>query len=200
MRSKLVGVLVAATMMAVTAGSAKADTTYDFTWPGGETCFFKFASSTCLAIGSTTRDTWEADVDDSDPSDAPITVFDSANDYLHDTGDTIFASTLYAKFVITDVEGSVDFTDATAVWTFTGYVVFSASGYISQSSCKTSSFNVSFSGGYISPTDSSAFTIPSFSGSGTQACGGYYSGLNTTFDLGTSGAKLHFNKFVITAL
>ena len=200
MRSRLAGVFVAVVMVCVTAGAAKADTTYDFTWPGGESCFFKFTNGTCLTIGTSTRDTWEEEVNDSNPSDAIIDVFDSAIDYNHDTGYTILASTLYAKFVITDVEGSIDFTNTTAVWTITGYVAFTASGYISPTSCKTSSFSVSFSGSYISPTDSSAFTIPALSGSGTQACNSYASGLNSTFSLGTSGSKLHFNKFDITAL
>jgi hypothetical protein len=198
MRSNVVGVFVAVALMVLTAGAARADNVYDFTWQSGETCFFKFASADCLAITTTGSDYWEADVDDTNPSSAPITFFDSDAAALHDTGYSIISSTLFAKFVITDVSGSIDFTDRTAAWTITGYVTFSASGYISQSSCKTSSFNVSFSGNYVNPTDSSAFNIPALSGSGTQACGGYSSSLNAAFSLGTSGAKLHFNKFDIS--
>ena len=94
----------------------------------------------------------------------------------------------------------MNFSNATASWTITGHVAFSASGVVSEGSCKTSSFSVSFSGGYFSGTDSSTFTVPSLSGSGTQACSSHASTINSDLALGGAGAKLHFNKFVIAPL
>jgi hypothetical protein len=67
----------------------------------------------------------------------------------------------------------------------------------SEGSCKTTSFNVSFSGNWNAGTDSSTFTIAALGGAGTQACGGHASTINSNFALGGAGAKLHFNKFSI---
>ena len=102
-----------------------------------------------------------------------------------------------AKFVIEDVSGSVDFVAETAVWTVTGHVNFSATGLVSEGSCRTTSFTVEHDGSYNAETDSETFTIAALSGSGNQACGTYASTLNSMFALGGAGALLHFNKFSI---
>jgi hypothetical protein len=129
-----------------------------------------------------------------------LTAFVSAQNYAHNTGYTIGLTAIKAKFVIEDVTGDVDLVNETSNWTITGHVRFSASGIISEGSCRTSTFNVSFSGGWNAGTDSSTFTIATLSGAGSQACGTYASTLNSYFALGGAGAKLHFNKFRIVPL
>jgi hypothetical protein len=187
--------LLSCAMLALAGGTAFADTTYHFAWPTTETTFFKFASNDWLAESSP-ADSWDSDVDGL----GNLTVFDSTTSVAHTTPYNISGSNIHAKVVIEDVEGSVDFSTHTAVWTITAHVAFSASGFVSEGSCKTTSFDVDFSGDYVAPTDSSTFTIASLSGSGTQACGGHASTINSDFALGGAGAKIHFNKFQITAI
>ncbi|MBZ0232482.1 MAG: hypothetical protein K8M05_09160 [Deltaproteobacteria bacterium] len=173
-----------------------ADTTYNFAWDTGETAFFKFASNEWIGQ-SNPPDSWDADVD----ANGDLTAFISAQNYAHNTAQTVGMSvTVKAKFVIEDVIGSVDFVNETSYWEITGHVRFSASGLVSEGSCRTTSFVVVFNGGWNAGTDSSTFTIPSLSGSGAQACSTYASELNSDFALGGAGAKLHFNKFRITAI
>ncbi len=187
----------AAFFLAMAGGVASADTTYRFHWDHGETTFFKFASNDWLAE-STNEDGWDSDVDGS----GNLTAFDGDDSSVaRTTPYTVGGSTLKAKFIIDDVTGTVNLTNFTASWTFSGRVAFSASGgVVSEGTCTTSSFNVSFSGNYGSGTDSSSFVVPMLSGTGTQACSTHASDINDDLALGGSGAKLHFNKFVIEAL
>lgn len=165
-----------------------------FNWDTGESTFFKFSSGTWLAESST-PDGWDADLDSSDN----ITVFDSAIGIAHPTSFVLSGTTpLKAKIVFDDVSGSVDFGAQDAHFTITAHVAFSASGLVSEGSCKTSTFTISFAGHYWAGDDSSTFTVPTLSGSGSQACGGFASTINSDLSLGGSAALLHFNKFVIS--
>lgn len=194
MRTLLITML-ALMMIGLSFGTARADTTYRFSWDHGETTFFRFANNEWLAE-STPPDSWDQDVDGS----GNLTTFDTPSPQAHSTALSVSGVTVKAKFVIEDVTGSVNIGAFTSSWTFTGHVNFSASGVFSEGQCRTSSFTVSFSGNYDSGTDSSAFTIPSLSGSGSQLCGGASGTVNSHFSLGSSGGRLHFNKFSVTAI
>jgi hypothetical protein len=177
-------------------GVASADTTYHFLWDFGEDNFFQFASGDHLAQSSP-ADSWDSDVDAS----GNLTFFDGATNFAHSTTHSLGGTVVVkAKFVIENVTGSVNLTAHTASWTFTGHVNFSATGLVSEGSCRTTSFTVSYSNNYLADHASSTFTIAALSGSGTQACGGNAAQLNSWFSLGSGGAFVTINKFNIAPL
>lgn len=65
---------------------------------------------------------------------------------------------------------------------------------ISTANCQTAAFTINVSGNWGNTT-STSFTIPSLSGSGTGACNGLASSVNSAVGLGSSGATLTLYKF-----
>jgi hypothetical protein len=175
------------------AGSAYADPTYTFSWDPGETSFFRFANGTSIPQ-SAVPDSWEGTINGA----GALTGFGPGAPKLHNTPLLVSGSVVKMRFTVEGVTGSVNLVAETAVWTITGHVSFTNGGAVLEPSCTTSSFTVSFSGGYNSGTDSSLFKVPALNGAGTQACGGAAATINSTFSNGTTNSKLHFNKFTIT--
>jgi hypothetical protein len=177
------------------AGAAYADTTYHFQWDHGETHFFEFSSTEWLPEDINNPDSWDADLNGFNG----ITAFDATNSVLHPTAQTFGGVTIQARVVIENVTGSVDFINTIGNWSLTAHVAFSATGNFTEGSCKTSSFTITLtSGDYNGGATSSAFTVPSLSGSGSQACSTHSAAVNTAFSLGGTNARLHFNKFTVT--
>ena len=105
--------------------------------------------------------------------------------------------TVSVRLLFTDVVGTTDLsgTDAYIDWEMTAKAQFvDATDGISTVNCQTGTFTIYVTGDWDATT-SSAFTIPALSGSGSGACNGWSSAVNTALGLGTSGATLTLYKF-----
>lgn len=113
------------------------------------------------------------------------------------TNATFNGHTISVRLQFTDISGTTDLsgTSPNINWTITAKAQFvDSSDGISTGNCSTATFNISVSGNW-NATTSSAFTIPSLSGSGSGACNSHASSVNSALGLGTSGATLTLYKF-----
>lgn len=188
-----VGITTVVVTLGLAVGIAEATIDqYAFSWDFGETTWFRFASTEWIGQDSPS-DSWSADVE----NETTVLGLLDSDHQIHATSKTVDGQVVSMEYILTDVTGTLDLPNESGDWTITGYVRFSAPGEISGTSCRTSSFNVTFDSNYNAGNYSDSFTIPTLSGSGTQACGGWASELNSQFALGSSGAYLYFNKFTV---
>jgi hypothetical protein len=113
------------------------------------------------------------------------------------TNALVNSHTVSVRLVFTDVVGTTDLsgTHPNISWAMTAKAQFvDATDGISTLNCQTGTFTISITGDWGNTT-SSAFTIPALSGSGSGACNGWSSAVNTALGLGTSGATLTLYKF-----
>ncbi|MDI3288139.1 hypothetical protein [Polyangium sp. 15x6] len=101
------------------------------------------------------------------------------------------------RLLFTDVSGTTDLSgaDPDINWTMTARAQFvEPVNGVTTLNCQTATFTIYVTGNW-DDTTSSAFTIPALSGSGSGACNGLSSVINTALGLGTNGATLSLYKF-----
>ena len=113
------------------------------------------------------------------------------------TNANLSGSPIFVRLQFTDVVGTTDLsgTSPNINWVMTAKAQFveAASG-ITTVNCQTSTFTINVSGNWGNTT-STAFTIPSLSGTGSGACNTHAAAVNSALGLGSSGAALTLYKF-----
>lgn len=115
----------------------------------------------------------------------------------HNATDLQFAGQdLLVQLDISDVVGYTDLSGADPYvdWEITARLRFSSAGGATISNCRTGYFTIFVTGDW-GDTVSSTFSVPSLTGSGSGACNGNSSAINTHFGLGSANATFALYKF-----
>lgn len=113
------------------------------------------------------------------------------------TDATLGGNPISVRLLFTDVVGTTDLSgaDPDINWEMTAKAQFQETiNGITTVNCQTGMFTIYISGDWGNTT-SIDFTIPALSGSGSGACNGFSSSVNTALGLGTNGASLTLYKF-----
>jgi hypothetical protein len=194
----LVAALAAAGHVILDAGSAMASPIDN----SGLNCTFKFnvnGSMPFLAFsnGKTATNLASSNFFTADTDSSGNMSFGGSSMSSVPTNATLGINTISVRLQFTDVVGTTDLSGAVPNinWVMTAKAQFvDAADGISTVNCQTSTFTIYVSGNWGNTT-STAFTIPSLSGSGSGACNAHAAGVNSALGLGSSGATLTLYKF-----
>lgn len=168
----------------------------------GLNCTFKFnvnGSMPFLAFsnGKTATNLASSNYFTADTDSSGNMSFDGSSMSAVPTNAFLGANNIYVRLQFTDVQGTTDLSGAlpNINWVMTAKAQFvDAADGISTVNCQTSTFTINVSGNWGNTT-STAFTIPSLSGSGSGACNTHAAGVSSALGLGSSGATLTLYKF-----